>query len=147
MIADVACGQSHIVSEFWSAADAVVLITTADSNTVMSTYAALKVFGSRETTAALRLVANQMEDLGQAQDVVNRIAESAVRFLGLSLELLGWLPFDRELAAGHQNNRANSPPVAGAQSPAFSRMAARLIETIRTSAVSAENMPAAPVAA
>jgi flagellar biosynthesis protein FlhG len=95
VLIDTGSGPSEPTIRFWQAADEVLLVTTPDAVAVMDTYATVKTLLSRSAACrSLRLVVNQAADAESAADVHRRVDQSCLRFLGMSLELAGWLPHD-----------------------------------------------------
>jgi flagellar biosynthesis protein FlhG len=93
----VDCGHESrsLVSEFWSAAEQVLLVTSPDAVAVMDSYSLVKTLLSRQSLAEpLALVVNQADDEASAADVHRRIDQSCQRFLGVSLDFAGDLPGD-----------------------------------------------------
>lgn len=110
------CGhESHsLVTEFWSAAEQILLVTSPDAVAVMDTYSLVKTLLSRQPIARpLGLVVNQADDDACAADVHRRIDRSCQRFLGVSPEFAAALPIDPAAAAAA---RSQSP--LALQSPA-----------------------------
>jgi flagellar biosynthesis protein FlhG len=100
------CGHEshHLVAEFWSAAEQVLLVTSPDAVAVMDTYSLVKHVLSRQPLAReLSLIVNQARDEASAADVHRRVDQSCRRFLGVSLDYSAALPLDvatRDAAQG-----------------------------------------------
>ena len=94
MILDVGSGLTHVVRRFWSAADAVLLVTTPEPDAIMDAYAAIKVLPASESPVRIRTLFNQVTDIAAAQNVHERLAEVCYRFLGRGIKSAGNLPFD-----------------------------------------------------
>ncbi len=95
VLMDVGSAMAESVHRCWSAADEVVLVTTPDAVSVMDCYATVKsALGSGAAPDILRLVVNKAASSAQAADVHRRIEQSAQRFLGRPITLLGSVPDD-----------------------------------------------------
>jgi flagellar biosynthesis protein FlhG len=92
---------SELAARLWSAAEQILLVTSPDAAAVMDTYALVKTLLTRQAlNRPVSLVVNQAADEAAAADVCRRIDQSCRRFLGLGVELAGWLTRDARLAAG-----------------------------------------------
>lgn len=97
VVIDVGCGRSHVVSDFWQAADLVLAVTTPDNESLVNTYSAIKVFGGRVAPRDLRVIVNRAANPALAHDVTRRLTASAKQFLDRTVRHLGSLPFDGEV--------------------------------------------------
>jgi flagellar biosynthesis protein FlhG len=126
------CGhESHgLVSEFWSAAEQILLVTSPDAVAVMDSYSLVKTLLSRQPLSPpLALVVNQAEDESSAADVHRRIDQSCQRFLGVSPEFAAALPSDPAAAAALRVKlplALQSPP--GPLGLAIQQLAQRLLQ-------------------
>jgi flagellar biosynthesis protein FlhG len=98
VILDVGNQPSEFVLRFWEAASEIVLVSTADSISVMDTYATIKTLAP-SGHAVMRLLVNQAAAAHEAVDVHRRIDQSCQRFLGREVGLLGFVPPDEQVAA------------------------------------------------
>ncbi len=95
VLMDVGSASAETMHRFWCAADEVVLVTTPDAVSVMDCYATVKsALGSGAAPDVLRLVVNQTTSSTEAEGVHRRIEQSAQRFLGRQISLLGSVPHD-----------------------------------------------------
>jgi flagellar biosynthesis protein FlhG len=98
VVIDVGSGRSHVVCDFWQAADLVVAVTTPHDTALLNTYSAIKVFGRNAQDENVHLVVNQAANHKVAGDVADRLIESAQRYLQRRIRHLGWMPYDAEVA-------------------------------------------------
>jgi flagellar biosynthesis protein FlhG len=92
---------SELSGRLWTACERILLVTSPDAAAVMDTYALVKTLLTRQALSRpMSLVVNQAAGEAAAADVCRRIDQSCRRFLGLGVELAGWLPRDRQLASG-----------------------------------------------
>lgn len=132
------CGHESrgLVSEFWSAAEQVLLVTSPDAVAVMDSYSLVKTLLSRQPLCSrqpqappLGLVVNLAEDEVSAADVHRRVAQSCQRFLGISPDFAAALPCDPAAAAALRIKlplALQSPP--GPLGAAIQDLAQRLIQ-------------------
>ena len=90
VLLDSGSGPGPHLHGIWNAADLTILITTAENESVMETYATVKqeVVGD----SRLQLVVNRAANWPQAEDVHRRLARTSQRFLARQLDLLGYIP-------------------------------------------------------
>ena len=96
-IVDVGSGLNHSVRRFWQAASHVLLVTTAETTSIMDAYAAIKMLFPSEGAQPVHLLAN-MASYDSALDVHARIGRACGRFLGIEPLLAGHVDVDAELA-------------------------------------------------
>lgn len=93
VVIDIGSSPTDLMCRLWQAADRVLVTTTADSVAVMDAYALIKsVAVATDERRPLALVVNQAESESLALDIFGRMDRSCRRFLGLGIELCGWLP-------------------------------------------------------
>jgi MinD-like ATPase involved in chromosome partitioning or flagellar assembly len=112
VILDTGSGLTDNTRRFWAAADQILVVTTADSASVMDAYAAIKVLAPGEPGIAIRLVANQC-DVHQAAEVHQRIDRACQRFLALKVDLAGHVPVSLE-SMGLSSEQAHTPEMSSA---------------------------------
>ena len=110
IIVDAGHQPTELMFDLWSLAERVLLVSSPDAAAVMDTYALVKTLLTRQSLAQpLALVINQVAGAAAAADVFRRIDQSCRRFLGMSLELAGYAPFEPATAGS----------VAGEATPAL----------------------------
>ena len=88
VIVDTGSGFNHVVRRFWQSAHHVLLVTTADSASIMDAYAAIKVLSPSENRAPIHILSN-MGSAELAADAYGRISRACQRFLGIEPRLAG----------------------------------------------------------
>jgi flagellar biosynthesis protein FlhG len=103
MIVDVGC-QSHDVIAAWSeTAHRLVLVTAAETVTLLNSYAMLKRLSTMEVQEEPGVVFNQVFQPELAMASEQRLVESSRRFLGRSVRLLGRIPFDTRFREAYRS--------------------------------------------
>jgi flagellar biosynthesis protein FlhG len=92
VVIDVGSGHGQLAQAMWHAADVLVVVTTAESESIMDAYAAIKALARTESGPPLHVIVNQTDDGRAAADVQGRIAEACRRFLGLETQAAGHVP-------------------------------------------------------
>ena len=94
LLIDTAAGISSEVSAFLAAAPELLVVTTPDPTAITDAYALIKVARRASAAGTIRLVVNQVNDVGEAREVADKMRAVARQFLNLDLDLLGHVPSD-----------------------------------------------------
>jgi flagellar biosynthesis protein FlhG len=105
VILDVGSGLNTTLQRFWQAAEIVLLVTTADSTSIMDGYAAIKLFLAERPLVRVSTVVNQSPQTEFADEVHNRIVNACQRFLGLTIDHGAVVPWDATMAAATRIHR------------------------------------------
>jgi flagellar biosynthesis protein FlhG len=125
-IVDAGHRPDEMTARLWAAAEQILLVTSRDAAAVMDTYALVKTLLSRQPLSrGLALVVNQAAPEAAA-DVCGRIDKSCRRFLGMSVQLAGWVP--RDAGAASQELSAAIQGVSTPLDDAIGRLAQTIIE-------------------
>lgn len=97
----VDCGTlaNGAAASFALAGEQLILVTTPELTAVAAAYALLKLCHRRGFCARAGVVINMARRQAAAVAAARRLQRVAQRFLGLSLENLGYIPFDRHVMA------------------------------------------------
>lgn len=98
LVVDCSAEVAGAAATFALAGDRLILITTPEPTAVADSYATLKLLFQRGFCARAGVVVNMAARESDAVDAVRRLQRVAQQFLGLSLESLGYVPFDRHVA-------------------------------------------------
>jgi flagellar biosynthesis protein FlhG len=88
VIIDAGSSRGSLAHRLWSAADAVVTVTTADSLSVTRTYAMIKMLAAG-AAPSLQMIVNLTADALVASDVHARVEQACRRFLGFTVTMSG----------------------------------------------------------
>jgi flagellar biosynthesis protein FlhG len=114
VLIDTGAGLSQSVLAFVKHADFVVVVATPEPTSIADAYAIIKLLhaakkpepaevralaGGLPKRGGVLLVVNQASDEAEAKEVSQRIVSTCQRFLGISPEVLGWIPFDDAVRA------------------------------------------------
>jgi flagellar biosynthesis protein FlhG len=97
ILLDTGAGINRNVLNFVLAADEVILVTTPEPTSMTDAYAMMKAYISHNGTAPLKLVINRVMEAGEGQTVVNKLTQTALRFLELRVDSLGFVYEDMNL--------------------------------------------------
>ncbi len=93
VVIDVGSAPTDLTSRVWQAADHALVVTTPDSASLLDAYAIIKSLAANmDHRRPLGVIVNQADVESLAIDVHARIDRSCRQFLGLTIDLFGWLP-------------------------------------------------------
>ena len=97
VLVDTGSGISDVVTYFTSAAQEIVVVVTPELASITDAYALIKVLVSAHGRKRFAILANNVVDEAQALRLFDTLSGTALRFLNVSLDLLGWIPRDPQL--------------------------------------------------
>ena len=106
LLVDCAAGTIGPAASFALSSDQLILVTTPEPTAVADSYATLKLLYQRGFCARAAVVVNMACSEAAALDACRRLQRVADQFLGLSLENLGHVPYDKHVAAAVRERRA-----------------------------------------
>jgi len=101
VVLDAGGGRNPFIRRLWQAADLVLLVTTADSASIVESYAAIKVLSGGDAAIPLYTLVNRVADGVQAAEVHARVGAACRRFLGLHTYEAGHVPLDAGKGGEH----------------------------------------------
>lgn len=132
MIIDTAAGIAGNVIGILKAVSEVIIVTTPDPTALVDAYATIKLMHQAVTDTPIRIVVNDVVELGDADRVFKQLRTTTARFLNREIDYLGTIPHDSELIEAVREQR---PVVQYApETPASRalRSIARTLEISRT---------------
>ena len=97
ILIDTGAGINRNVLNFVMAADEVIIITTPEPTAITDAYAMMKAYVGNEGVAPLNLVVNRVMTKDEGQSVVEKLNKVASRFLGLTVNELGFIYEDQNV--------------------------------------------------
>ena len=97
ILIDTGAGINRNVLNFVMAADEVIIITTPEPTAITDAYAMMKAYVGNDGLSPLNLVVNRVMTQVEGQSVVEKINKVATRFLGLSVNELGFIYEDQNV--------------------------------------------------
>lgn len=98
VLIDTEAGISENVTYFSTAAQEILLVTTPDPTAITDVYALMKLLFTRYHEKHFNLVVNMVQDEDEALDVYRKLSVVANRYLDISIDYFGSVPFDRQMA-------------------------------------------------
>ena len=135
LLIDTSAGISENVAFFCVASREIVIITTPEPTAITDAYALIKVLFTRYQEKEFQILVNSARNQADARDVYRKLAAAADRFLNVSLDYLGYLPYDKSV---HDAVRAQRPFIDmfpnKPASLAIEELALRFLEPAKTEA-------------
>lgn len=94
LLIDTGAGLSKNVTNFFLAADEVVVVTNPEPPATLDAYGLLKVASEQGRKHGIHLVVNRAESPSEAGVVAQKFIETAQKFLDLRVDYLGHVPTD-----------------------------------------------------
>ncbi|MGI9536774.1 MAG: MinD/ParA family protein [Desulfocapsaceae bacterium] len=97
LLIDTEAGISENVTYFNIAAQEILLVTTPDPTAITDVYALMKLLSTRYHEKHFNLVVNMVSDEQEALDVYRKLSIVSNRYLDISIDYFGSIPFDRQM--------------------------------------------------
>jgi len=94
LVVDTAAGLHHSVLTFSQAAHHVVVVVCDEPASITDAYALIKVLSREHGVQRFQILANQTRHSGEGPDLYKKISKVCDRFLNVTLEFAGSVPFD-----------------------------------------------------
>ncbi|WP_353683464.1 MinD/ParA family protein [Thermodesulfovibrio sp. 3907-1M] len=94
---DTGAGISDNVTFFCSAAHDTIVIVTAEPTSIADAYALIKVLYREHGEMNFRIVVNNTKNHREAKETFRKLSMVTERFLGISIDWLGELPYDEKI--------------------------------------------------
>jgi flagellar biosynthesis protein FlhG len=131
LLIDTSAGISENVAFFCVASREIVIVTSPEPTALTDAYALIKVLFTRYQEKDFRILVNSARNPADAKEVYRKLAVAADRFLNVSLDYLGYLPYDKSV---HEAVRAQKPFLdmfpGGPASLALGEIASRFAEPV-----------------
>ncbi|HEX4949839.1 MAG TPA: MinD/ParA family protein [Blastocatellia bacterium] len=132
MIIDTAAGIAGNVIGILKAVSEVIIVTTPDPTALVDAYATIKLMHQSATDTAIRVVVNDVVELGDADRVFKQLRTTTARFLNRDIEYLGTIPHDAELIEAVREQRPVVQYAPDTPASRALRLIARHLEISRT---------------
>lgn len=103
IIIDTGAGLNRNVIEFILAVEEVLLITTPEPTALADAYAVIKAYSTYTERHNIKLVVNRVREEENCDEVTERINQTTKKFLGLTVDCLGYIYEDRAVIEAVQN--------------------------------------------
>ncbi len=97
LVIDTAAGISDTVVSFVTASNEVVIIVCDEPSSITDAYALIKLLSLEYHQTRFRVVANMTRTLSEGQNLFNKLQLVCDRFLDVTLQYMGHIPFDENV--------------------------------------------------
>jgi flagellar biosynthesis protein FlhG len=132
MIIDTAAGIAGNVIGILKAVAEVIIVTTPDPTALVDAYATIKLMHQFSTDTPIRIIVNDVVELGDADRVFKQLRTTTARFLNRSIDYLGTIPHDSELIEAVREQRPVVQYAPDTPASRALRLIARHLEINRT---------------
>jgi flagellar biosynthesis protein FlhG len=106
LLVDTAAGISDSVVSFSRASQEVIVVVCDEPASITDAYALIKLLSREHGIRRFRVLANMVHSVQEGRDLFNKIVCVADRFLDVTLDFMGVVPFDEFLRKSVQKQRA-----------------------------------------
>ena len=106
LVIDTAAGISESVVSFVRAAQEVLVVVCDEPSSITDAYALIKLLNKEYGVDRFRVLANMTRSTQEGRNLYNKLTQVAERFLDVSLQYVGNIPFDDTVRKAVQRQRA-----------------------------------------
>jgi flagellar biosynthesis protein FlhG len=128
LLIDTEAGISENVTYFNTAAQEILLVTTPDPTAITDVYALMKLLSTRYHEKHFNLAVNMVVNEEEALDVYRKLSIVSNRYLDISIDYFGSIPYDRQMSEAIRKQQAIVELYPqGAIASAFTALAERIV--------------------
>jgi flagellar biosynthesis protein FlhG len=106
LLIDTAAGISENVAFFCVAAQDIVIVTSPEPTAITDAYALIKVLSTRYQEKEFRVLVNSVRSIEEAMEVFKRLSSATEKFLNISLDYIGHIPYDEFVRKAVRSQKA-----------------------------------------
>ena len=106
VLIDTEAGISDNVTYFNMAAQDILVITTPEPTAITDAYALMKLLSTEYGEKNFKLVVNSVKDDNEALDVFRKLIMVSNRYLNISIDFMGGIPFDKRMHESIRRQKA-----------------------------------------
>ena len=106
LLIDTSSGISPNVAFFCMAAQDIIIVTSAEPTAMTDAYALIKVLFTKYQEKDFKVLVNNVKNEKEATEVYRRLSTAAERFLSISLDYIGYIPYDESVQKAVRQQRA-----------------------------------------
>jgi len=106
LLIDSAAGIADSVVTFTKAAQEVVVVVCDEPASITDAYALIKLLSRDHNVEHFHIIANMTRSVQEGRELFNKISMVCDRFLDVSLDFMGIVPFDEDLRTSVKKQRA-----------------------------------------
>ncbi|MCK9172824.1 MAG: MinD/ParA family protein [Desulfuromonas sp.] len=134
VLIDTEAGISENVTYFNQAAQDILVVTTPEPTAITDAYALMKLLSSQYHEKRFNLIVNSVRHMDEALDVYRKLTMVSNRYLDISIDFMGGIPFDRKMYESVRQQKVMVELYPGSRvSLAFEKLAAKLVSAAHQS--------------
>lgn len=106
LLIDTGAGIAENVAFFCIAAQEIIVVTSPEPTALTDAYALIKVLNTQYQEKDFKILVNSARNSEDAFEVFRRLSIAAEKFLSLSLDYLGFLPYDESIPRAVRQQKA-----------------------------------------
>ncbi len=106
LLVDTGAGISSNVTFFCIASQETIVVVTPEPTSLTDAYALIKVLHTRYQEKVFRILINQTRSSTEALEIFKRLHIVTDRYLNVSLDYIGFIPYDRTLLKAVRSQKA-----------------------------------------
>ncbi len=106
LLIDTASGISANVAFFCIAAQDIIVVTSPEPTAITDAYAVIKVLFTKYQEKNFKVLVNSVKNSKEAIDVYKRLSSATERFLSISLDYIGHIPYDDSVSKAVRAQKA-----------------------------------------
>jgi flagellar biosynthesis protein FlhG len=106
LLIDAPSGISSNVAFFCTAAQDIIIVTSAEPTALTDAYALIKVLFINHQEKNFKVLINEVKNEAEATDVYMRLSDAAEQFLSISLDYMGFIPYDESIPMAVRQQKA-----------------------------------------
>ncbi len=106
LIVDNAAGISEQVMSLSQASQEVIVVVCNEPTSITDAYALIKVMNRNYNIDKFHILTNMVKNFSEGKELFNKISKAADRFLDVTLQFAGSLPYDEYLRKAVQQQKA-----------------------------------------
>ncbi len=106
LLIDSAAGIADSVISFTRAAQEVIIVVCDEPASITDAYALIKLLSKEYNLDHFHIIANMTRSVQEGRELFNKIALVCERFLDISLDFMGIVPFDEDLRRAVKKQRS-----------------------------------------
>ena len=132
LLMDTAAGISSTVMSFNISAQEVMVIVSPEPASITDAYALMKVMAVKYSEKHFKLIVNSAADRNEAEEVHRQLSLVADRFLNITIEYFGYLPFDAKIRQGIRHQKLVGEMFPGSEaSQCFKGLAEKMLRSVQ----------------
>lgn len=106
LVVDTAAGISDVVVSFVRAAQEVLVVVCDEPSSITDAYALIKLLNREHGVYRFRVLANMTRTQQEGHNLFNKLTQVSERFLDVTLQYVGNIPFDESVRKAIQRQKA-----------------------------------------